>query len=322
MIIVTGAAGFIGSCMVSRLLQSDPAADIAVVDDFSRADKESNLNGKAIRERIPRDQFLSRFDRMAPKVSAVIHLGARTDTTEKEKAIFDALNVHYSQEIWKGCTRHGIPLIYASSAATYGGGEHGYSDDHAGIPALRPLNPYGDSKQTFDLWVLEQAQAPPFWAGIKFFNVYGPNEYHKGRMASVVWHAFRQIRETGGMRLFRSHREGIADGEQQRDFIYVRDVVDVLHFLLEKQPGSGIYNLGTGRARSFLDLTRATFAALDLEPGISFMDTPADIRDTYQYFTEAEMTKLRAAGYRSPFTELEEGVRDYVRNYLLPGAYF
>jgi ADP-L-glycero-D-manno-heptose 6-epimerase len=322
MIIVTGAAGFIGSCMVSRLLQSDPSEDIAVVDDFSRADKGGNLNGKAIRERIPRDQFLSRFDRMATDVRAVIHLGARTDTTEKDKTIFDTLNVHYSQEIWKVCTRQGIPLIYASSAATYGGGEHGYSDDHAGIPALQPLNPYGDSKQTFDLWVMEQEQAPPFWAGIKFFNVYGPNEYHKGRMASVVWHAFRQIRETGGMRLFRSHREGIADGEQQRDFIYVRDVVEVLHFLLEKQPGSGIYNLGTGRARSFLDLTRATFAAMDQEPGISFMDTPADIRDTYQYFTEAEMTKLRAAGYRSPFTELEEGVRDYVRNYLLPGAYF
>lgn len=322
MIIVTGAAGFIGSCMVSRLLQEDPAADIAVVDDFGRADKEGNLEGKVIRERIPRDQFPGRFDRMAPEVRAVIHLGARTDTTEKDKAIFDALNVHYSQEIWKVCARHGIPLIYASSAATYGGGEHGYSDDHAGIPALHPLNPYGDSKQTFDLWALEQAEAPPFWAGIKFFNVYGPNEYHKGRMASVVWHAWRQIRKTGRMRLFRSHRAGIADGEQQRDFIYIRDVVDVLHFLLREQPASGIYNLGTGQARSFLDLTRATFAALGLAPEIDFMDTPEDIRDTYQYFTQAEMGKLLAAGYVRPFTSLEDGVYDYVANYLNAGRYF
>lgn len=308
--------------MVSRLNQAGLYREVIVVDDFYKGRKEPNLRGKFIRDWIHRDIFLDWLQQIPKHIRAVIHLGARTDTTEKDKAIFDRLNLNYSKKLWELCCQHDIPLIYASSAATYGDGALGYSDDHGLIPALRPLNPYGDSKQDFDRWVLEQEETPPFWAGIKFFNVYGPNEYHKARMASVVFHAFNRIRSTGAMQLFRSHRPDFKDGEQSRDFIYVKDVVDVLHFLMDAQPGSGIYNLGTGTARSFLDLTRTTFSAMGLEEMISFIDTPADIRDTYQYFTKAEMGKLRAAGYDKPFTSLEEGIIDYVQNYLMPGRYF
>jgi ADP-L-glycero-D-manno-heptose 6-epimerase len=322
MIVVTGAAGFIGSCMVARLNQAGYDRDIIVVDDFYKDYKDANLQDKFIREWVHRDIYLKWVEQIPSHITAVIHLGARTDTTEKNKAIFNQLNVAYSQSIWRFCVQHRIPLIYASSAATYGGGEHGYADDHALTAKLRPLNPYGDSKLAFDQWVLAQEATPPFWAGIRFFNVYGPNEYHKGRMASVVWHAYRQITTTGGMKLFRSHRPDVADGEQMRDFIYVMDVVDVLYFLLMEQPQSGLYNLGTGQARSFLDLTRATFAAMQREPVISFIDTPEDIRDTYQYFTQAEMQKLRSAGYDKPFTTLEEGITEYVSQYLRNGRYY
>jgi ADP-L-glycero-D-manno-heptose 6-epimerase len=224
--------------------------------------------------------------------------------------------------MWALCTKHQIPLIYASSAATYGDGTLGYSDDHQLVGSLKALNPYGDSKLVFDKWVLEQTETPPFWAGIRFFNVYGPNEYHKDRMASVIYHAFNQIQNTGAMKLFRSHNPKFADGEQMRDFIYVKDVVDVLYFLFKNQPTSGIYNLGTGKARTFLDLTRATFKAMEVEPAISFVDTPAYIRDTYQYFTEADMQKLKAAGYTKAFTTLEQGVNDYVGNYLKENKYY
>lgn len=322
MIVVTGAAGFIGSCMVSKLLKEDPGADLVVVDDFSSGAKAPNLEGKNVRERVHRDRFFEWWDRHQSGMAGVYHLGARTDTAEKDAAIFDRLNVRYSMEVWDRCTRMGIPLVYASSAATYGDGSLGYSDDHALVRQLRPLNPYGHSKQTFDSWVLDQKETPPFWAGIKFFNVYGPNEYHKKRMASVVFHTWRQINETGYMQLFRSHRKDIADGEQQRDFIYVRDVVDVLHFLMQRQPPSGIFNLGTGQARTFLDLCKATFSSMGQPADIRFIDTPADIRDTYQYFTQAEMHKLRGAGYTLPFTSLEEGVSDYVCRFLQRGAYF
>jgi ADP-L-glycero-D-manno-heptose 6-epimerase len=210
-------------------------------------------------------------------------------------------------------------LIYASSAATYGDGELGFSDAPEGLSALKPLNPYGNSKHTFDLWVMDQValgNEPPFWSGFKFFNVYGPNEYHKGRMASVIMHTARQIKATGAMKLFRSHRPDFQDGAQSRDFIYVKDVVDILQFFFEKRPPNAIYNLGTGKARTFLDLAKGTFHALGLEPIISFVDTPADIRDTYQYFTEADMGKMRAAGYMEPFYGLEEGITDYVQRYL------
>ncbi|MCA6365178.1 MAG: ADP-glyceromanno-heptose 6-epimerase [Bacteroidetes bacterium] len=315
MLVVTGAAGFIGSCLVSRL-NREGHTDLILVDDFSHESKTRNLEGKKYAERIHRDVFIDWLAGHAGKVEAVLHIGARTDTTEFDRSIFERLNINYTKDIWRLCTQHQIPLIYASSAATYGLGEHGYDDNHDIIPKLRPLNPYGDSKNEVDQWILQQTVAPPHWYGLKFFNVYGPNEYHKGRMASVIFHAFRQITATGGMKLFRSHNPEYKDGEQLRDFIYVKDVTDVIYFLLTKLPESGIYNLGTGEARTFLDLARSTFAAMQVSENISFVDTPADIRDKYQYFTEANMQKLRKAGYQTAFHTLEEGVADYVQFYL------
>ncbi|MCS6929544.1 MAG: ADP-glyceromanno-heptose 6-epimerase [Saprospiraceae bacterium] len=317
MLVVTGAAGFIGSCLVRRLNDAG-YFDIIAVDDFTRPDKECNLLGKRIRERIHRDAFLDWFQAPRREVSAVFHLGARTDTTEKNPAIFEVLNLRYSQRLWEICAEYNIPFLYASSAATYGAGEQGYCDDHERIPRLKPLNPYGQSKQDFDVWMLEHAApSQTLWAGFKFFNVYGPNEYHKGRMASVIFHTAQQIRSTGSMRLFRSHRPDFRDGEQSRDFIYVKDVVDVLLFFLEKRPPSAIYNVGTGKARTFLDLATLTFQAMEAKPNIIFVDTPADIRNTYQYFTQADITKLRQkAGYTAPFYSLEDGIADYVCGYL------
>ncbi|MBK8426169.1 MAG: ADP-glyceromanno-heptose 6-epimerase [Lewinellaceae bacterium] len=319
MIVVTGAAGFIGSCMIKRLNDAG-YTDIMAVDDFSRSDKQVNLSFKKVRSQMHRMNFIRWFERNHTEVDAILHLGARTDTTEMNVAIFDELNLEYSKALWMLCAGFQIPLLYASSAATYGLGEHGYSDDHTLIPLLKPLNPYGQSKQDFDVWVLETIakgdMAPPQWAGFKFFNVYGPNEYHKGRMASVIFHTCRKIKSTGAMQLFRSHRPDFKDGEQSRDFIYVKDLTDVLLFFLEKYPANAIYNLGTGKARTFLDLATGTFRAMQLEPNISFIDTPADIRDTYQYFTEADMRKLRSAGYAEPFYGLEEGIEDYVQRYL------
>ena len=320
MIVVTGAAGFIGSALVGELLRQG-WQDIVAVDDFSRPDKAPNLEGKTLSATVDRKEFHDWLDANQQLVQFIFHLGARTDTTEFDTAIFDELNLHYSQEVWKRCVKYGIPLVYASSAATYGAGEHGYDDDHDLIAKLKPLNPYGESKNDFDQWALAQAEKPYFWAGLKFFNVYGPNEYHKGRMASVVLHAFRQIRDTGGMKLFRSHRPDYKDGEQLRDFVYVKDVCDVCLFLMEHRKHSGIYNLGSGKARTFLDLARAVFAALGKDEKIEFIDTPADIRDKYQYYTEANMAKLKGIGYDKPFTSLEEGVGDYVTNYLIPGSY-
>jgi ADP-L-glycero-D-manno-heptose 6-epimerase len=316
MIIVTGAAGFIGSALVGELLRQG-WQDIVAVDDFSRSDKEPNLAGKTLSAKVDRKDFFTWLDANEKLVQFIFHLGARTDTTEFNTAIFDELNLHYSQRMWEACVKYGIPLVYASSAATYGDGDLGYSDQDDTLPyQLKPLNPYGDSKNDFDKWALAQAEKPYFWAGLKFFNVYGPNEYHKGRMASVVFHAFNQITATGGMKLFRSHRPDYKDGEQLRDFVYVKDVCNVCLFLMEHRTHSGLYNLGSGRARTFLDLVRATFSAMGKEEHISFVDTPVDIRDKYQYFTEADMRKLQGIGYTTPFTALEDGVRDYVSNYL------
>lgn len=320
-IVVTGAAGFIGSCLVGHLNQLG-YDNIIVVDDFSKTEKDQNLEGKTLIAKIGRAEFIAWLNEFGEEVDFIFHIGARTDTTEFDKAIFDDLNLNYSKSIWNACVKYSIPLVYASSGATYGLGELGYEDNHAIISALKPLNPYGDSKNDFDIWALEQKNYPPFWAGLKFFNVYGPNEYHKGRMASVIFHAFNQIKATGGMKLFRSHHDDYKDGEQLRDFVYVKDVVSVCSFLLDKMPTSGIYNLGTGSARTFLDLAKNTFYTLEKEVNISFVDTPVDIRDKYQYFTEAVMTKLIDQGYTKPFHSLEEGVSDYVRNYLIDGKYF
>lgn len=323
MIVITGAAGFIGSCLV-RKFNDEAHTDLILVDEFEDQEKNRNLQGKQYLELVDRRNFLSWLEAHQTNVDIVFHIGARTDTTEKDVRIFDELNLNYSKDVWKACTRYAIPLIYASSAATYGLGEHGYDDRHDIVRDLHPLNPYGVSKNNFDEWALEQRQRPPLWVGLKFFNVYGPNEYHKGRMASVIFHTVRQIKATGMMKLFRSHRPDIANGHQSRDFIYVKDVVNICYFFYRKavQDGasaslSGLYNVGTGQARTFLDLATSTFRAMDLEPNITFIDTPADIRDTYQYFTEANMEKIRAIGYDQPFYSLEKGIEDYVRNYLL-----
>lgn len=321
MIVVTGAAGFIGSVLTGRL-NSDGLTDLVLVDDFTKTDKKNNLEEKNFTKKIARGDFFIWLDNNHPEVDFVLHIGARTDTTEFDKSVFDKLNLNYTKEVWNRCADYEIPLIYASSAATYGMGELGYVDSHEVVEKLKPLNPYGESKNELDKWALKQPKQPPFWAGLKFFNVYGPNEYHKGRMASVIFHAFHQIRNTGKVKLFKSHHPEFKDGEQLRDFVYVKDVVNVIIFLMNKRPESGLYNLGTGHARTFIDLAKATFEALDLQPNIEFIDTPVDIRDKYQYFTEADMSKLLAAGYQKPFTSLENGVDDYVRNYLVGQQYY
>lgn len=320
MIVITGAAGFIGSCLVSKF-NSEGVSDLLLVDDFSKTEKDANFSGKQFSSKMERAEFLDWFAAHAAGIKEVIHIGARTDTTEFNVELFNELNLNYTKAIWKLCALHQIPLIYASSAATYGLGEQGYDDDESKIGLLKPLNPYGDSKNDFDKWAIAQTEQPPVWQGLKFFNVYGPNEYHKGRMASVIFHAFNQINSTGKVKLFRSHRPDYADGGQLRDFVYVKDLAEVIWFLHSARPKSGIYNLGSGRARTFLDLAHATYAALGKAPVIEFIDTPADIRDKYQYFTEAAMQKLIAAGYSKPFTSLEEGVKDYVSNYLAKNSY-
>jgi ADP-L-glycero-D-manno-heptose 6-epimerase len=337
-VMVTGAAGFIGSCMVQYLNELG-FTNLILVDEFNREDKIPNLKGKHISAVVERENLFGWLYSTKPRIDFVIHLGARTDTTEFNYAIHQHLNVEYSQNIWNFCTLNNIPLIYASSAATYGDGAMGYDDDHNLCYHLKPLNPYGISKNEFDKWVLHQEDHPPFWAGLKFFNVYGPNEYHKGRMASVIFHSFNQIQEKGFVKLFRSHRPDFNDGEQLRDFVYVKDVVNVIAWMmnesivnspqttdntLQDQPifRSGIYNLGTGKARTFHDLVKSTFDALNLETKIEYIDMPEDIRDKYQYFTEAKMQKLINAGYSKPFMSLEEGVTDYVQHYLTARHYY
>ncbi|MBO5810127.1 MAG: ADP-glyceromanno-heptose 6-epimerase [Bacteroidales bacterium] len=323
MIVITGAAGFIGSIVASEL-NNKGYNDLILVDDFSKKEKERNyidLNYKAL---VDRNVFFDWFKENHEDVDFVVHLGARTDTTEFDWNVFLKLNVDYTQTMFALCSEYQIPLVYASSAATYGNGELGYDDSHDVVEKLQPLNPYGRSKNEVDKWILKQEKQPPFWAGLKFFNVYGPNEYHKGRMASVIFHSFNQINATGKVKLFRSHRPDFADGQQLRDFIYVKDIASVIIFMIasSQQPTanslkSGIYNLGTGKARSFYDLAANTFKAMGKDVNIEFIDIPEDIRDKYQYFTEANMDKLRNAGYDKEFTSLEDGVMDYVKNYLM-----
>lgn len=320
MIVVTGAAGFIGSGLVSKLNDMG-IKRVIIVDDFSNTEKEHNLIGKKYAKRIHRSEFIDWLKENGEEVKFIFHIGARTDTTEFNKEVFDRLNLNYSKDVWRYAAQYAIPLVYASSAATYGLGENGYEDNHKIVEKLQPLNPYGDSKNDFDKWVLKQHIKPPFWAGLKFFNVYGPNEYHKGRMASVVFHAYRQILRTGKMNLFRSHNEKYGDGEQKRDFIYVKDVHNICIFLMESKPESGLYNVGSGIARTFKDLTVNTFRAMNREVEIGYIDTPADIRENYQYFTEAKMNKLISAGYTKGFYTLEQGVKDYVENYLMDKNY-
>ena len=324
MIIVTGAAGFISGHLVKKLNELN-YKDLVLVDDFSFENKKLNYTSAQFKLLVDRKDFIDWLNENHRMVQMVIHLGARTDTTEFNRDIFNELNLNYSKAIWHACVEFALPLIYASSAATYGLGEYGYEDNHDIVPKLKPLNPYGDSKNDFDIWALQQDKKPFFWAGLKFFNVYGPWENHKGRMASVIFHAFNQIKDTGLVKLFKSHRPDFNDGEQLRDFVYVKDVVKVIGWMLHEmfaqhwgKEKNGLYNLGTGQARSFYDLAANTFTAQSLQPNIEFIDMPHDIRDKYQYFTEANMNKLRAAGYTAPFSSLEEGVGDYVKNYLFP----
>jgi len=329
-ILVTGAAGFIGSCMVGYLNRKG-YHNIIIVDEFDDENKKPNYEDKKIVARIDRNELFDWFISHPMKIDFVFHLGARTDTTEFDYAVLEKLNVDFSKKIWSYCVEKNIPLVYASSAATYGDGELGYKDDHALPYKLNPLNPYGRSKNEFDKWVLEESKkskvksqksAPPNWYGLKFFNVYGPNEYHKERMASVIFHSFNQIKSSGKVKLFRSHKPEYKDGEQLRDFVYVKDVVDICYWLMNEKPESGLYNLGTGKARTFKDLVTSIFKSLGKEPVIDFIDTPLDIRDKYQYFTEADMTKLRNAGYKEDFYSLEEGVETYVKNFLIEKKYY
>ena len=315
MIVVTGAAGFIGSCLVSKL-NREGFFDIVIIDDFSSDEKNKNLEGKKFSLKIHRKEFHEWLKTNHTLTQFVFHIGARTDTTEFNKSVFEELNLNYSKEVWNLCVEFGLPLVYASSAATYGLGEQGYDDNHQIVEKLKPLNPYGESKNDFDKWALKQEKQPYFWIGLKFFNVYGPNEYHKGRMASVIFHSFNQIKETSKVNLFRSHNPKYKDGEQLRDFIYVNDVVNVCYFFMHHRKDAGLYNVGTGNARTFNDLANSVFKALNKEVTVEFIDTPEDIRDKYQYFTEAVMSKLKGIGYSEPFISLEEGITEYVKKYL------
>ncbi len=316
-LLVTGAAGFIGARFLDSLRERGiPFLAADHPEHFRTRPEHAPVDEALI---VDREGLPQRLRQERPELAGIVHLGACTDTTELDEAFLRRVNLEYSIELFRFATEAGIPFLYASSAATYGDGRFGYDDDPALVPKLEPLNPYGRSKLDFDLFALRseaRGEAPPRWAGFRFFNVYGFGERHKGRMASVVLHAFDQIRATGRVRLFRSHRPGIADGHQRRDFVFVDDVVEVLHFALRAPSARGIFNLGTGRARTFLDLARATFRALGAAPEIEFIDTPLAIRDRYQYFTEARIERLRSAGYTEPFTPLEEGVAATVARLL------
>jgi ADP-L-glycero-D-manno-heptose 6-epimerase len=320
MIIVTGAGGFIGSCLIS-FLQKKGHEDIIAVDAIEKK-QNSNLREKKLAAFIDRKTFINWFDEHYKEVDFVFHIGARTDTAEQSERLFDELNVAYSKSIWRICTQHNIPLLYASSAATYGNGSHGYSDDHKTIADLKPLNPYGWSKQFFDQWVLRQNETPVRWAGFKFFNVFGPNEYHKGRMASVILHAFKQIQSGGKVRLFQSNDPSIRDGEQKRDFVYVMDVLEVLYYFYQNNPSNGIYNLGSGQANTFVDLTKHVFEALDLKPDITFIPMPADLNASYQNYTCADMNKLKSTGYSKAFHTFQASIQEYVKLYLSQNRYY
>jgi ADP-L-glycero-D-manno-heptose 6-epimerase len=316
-ILITGAAGFIASRLV-KSLNDLGYHQLYLMDDFTIESKKSNFENLSCIDKIDRslvDSFLN--DHLS--LDAVIHLGARTDTTEMDYSIHEKLNLNFSKILWNYTTKHQIPFVYASSAATYGDGSLGYQDNHEIIQQLQPLNPYGVSNNEFDKWAIHQSKIgnqPSRWYGLKFFNVYGLGESHKGRMASVIFHAYHQIKKAGTMKLFRSHRTDFADGEQKRDFIDVADVLKVIEWLMQNPVASGLYNLGTGKAETFLSLAEGVFESLNLSPQIQFVDTPEDIREKYQYFTEADMSKLRDAGYSFPFTDLKTGIRKYVQEGL------
>lgn len=321
MIIVTGGAGFIGSNIVAAL--SDQGRDDIVISDWmGDHEKWRNIAKHNIRDVVVPELLPDYLAKHAPGIKAIVHMGAISATTETDVDLIVQNNIRLSNDLWDWCTEHHVPFVYASSAATYGGGEDGFEDENApsALARLKPLNAYGWSKHLFDRRVLSDLSTgrahPPHWAGLKFFNVYGPNEYHKGSMKSVIAHIFPQAEKGEAVSLFKSHHPDYADGGQMRDFVFVKDCADVILWLLEEPSVNGIFNLGTGKARTFEDLAKATFAALNRQAKIVYRDTPIQIRDKYQYFTEARMDRLRQAGYSKPFTELEDGVADYVRNHL------
>ena len=320
MIVVTGALGFIGSALLGEL-ERRGYGELVAVDNFNDSNKFQNIEGKNILQKIDRTEFISWLETNGNQVQFIFHIGARTKTNEFDWNVLNQLNVNYSKSIWNLCVQWNIPLVYASSAATYGNGEQGFSDDPKTIHQLKPMNPYGESKHIFDLWMMEQTQTPPFWAGFKFFNVFGPNEYHKGRMASVVFHAYNQIQQNGQVSLFKSYKSECPHGEQKRDFIYVKDVLNVLIYEMESRKNSGLFNLGTGTAHTFLELVHAVFEALGIDPNISYIDMPEDIRNNYQYFTQADETRLIQSGYQLGFSNFNLAVKDYVQEYLMKNAY-
>ncbi|NTU58326.1 MAG: ADP-glyceromanno-heptose 6-epimerase [Chlorobiaceae bacterium] len=321
MIIITGGAGFIGSAMLWELNRNG-IEKVLIVDDLGRASEGKWLNLRSLRfeDFIHKDDFpsLIEHDRLPP-IEAVIHMGAISATTEQDANLLLRNNYEYSKMIAAWCAAKGIRFIYASSAATFGDGSAGYSDGTLSLDSLRPLNMYGYSKHLFDCWALRNGILDKA-AGLKFFNVYGPNEYHKEDMTSVVFKAFNQIGETGTVRLFKSHRAEYLDGEQMRDFVYVKDCTKIMQWLLETPAANGLFNVGTGQARSFRELVTATFDAMGLTPSITFVPMPETIRENYQYYTCADSGNLRNAGFNERMTPLEEGVQDYVRNYLAKAA--
>jgi ADP-L-glycero-D-manno-heptose 6-epimerase len=312
--LVTGAAGFVGSRFVESCSQRGiNLISVDHIPHFTTRHSQQSINFGEI---VDRELLFQWLQKNHSPIHAIVHLGAITDTRVTDLTRLKKMNLDYSQNLWSYATQHKIPLIYASSAATYGDGKLGYDDDESLIPSLRPLNAYGDSKQQFDLWALAQEKAgnhPSTWVGFKFFNVYGWGEHHKGFMSSVILHSFEQIQKTGQVTLFKSHREGIADGFQKRDFVDVTDIVEALHFAIEKPIQRGIYNLGTGQARTYLDLARSVFRSLGKAENIQFIDTPLSIRDKYQYFTEAKMERLRNQGFKHTFASLENGVERYIK---------
>lgn len=324
MLVVTGAAGFIGSCLL-KCLNDCGREDILVIDNIGSTEKWRNLLNKKYIDYVNKNKsydllyYIENQIGSSGEIEAIIHMGACSSTTELD---FDYLynnNFRFTRTLWNYCAEHQIPFIYASSAATYGDGSERF-DDECNIDKLRPLNAYGYSKQLFDLWVKHQAKSfPSQYVGLKFFNVYGPNEYFKGSMASMVFHGFNQIKADGEIRLFKSCNQLYADGEQLRDFVYVKDVCDVIMWFMDHPDISGLFNVGTGKAQSFRELAEATFNALDMKPNIRYIDMPDQLREKYQYYTQAEMRKLRLVGYDKPFRTVEDGVKEYVQEYLNQG---
>jgi ADP-L-glycero-D-manno-heptose 6-epimerase len=321
MIVITGGAGMIGSMIAWHLNTELGRDDLVIADRLNPPEQWQNLVHRRYANYLDKDELPSWLENTHEKIEAVIHMGAISATVERDfnKLVQD--NIRYSQQLWNWCAAHDVPFLYASSAATYGDGSKGYGDNEDNIDALRPLNGYGYSKQFFDQWALRQVKekkgAPPQWCGFKFFNVYGPNEYHKERMASVALHSFNQFRELGTVKLFKSNNPQYEDGMQLRDFVYVKDAAAIVAYFLGRPDKSGIYNVGTGQARAFKDLATAVMASMERKPSITYMDMPQDLQGRYQYFTQADIGKLRAAGYSRPFASLEDGVTDYVKNYLM-----